>query len=229
MLRIAGKNRMPVELRPVLSANSVEVSSIPSVINDPFSGETARGGLYLAGRYGLGVIVSTANLLVMTRWIGPHAYGLFVTAIGMVAFLAAVARSGVDTYLVRREDPPDAAMYGTAAILIFVMSTAFAGIAAAGTPLLIRWYGNQEFAAPYLVLLLTVPITGLVGVPMAKLERALDFRRVAAIELAGQSIGLLAAALLASRHAGVWAPGHRPDRLASLHAGRSDGVRFDSG
>ncbi|HXY03226.1 MAG TPA: hypothetical protein VEI49_06575, partial [Terriglobales bacterium] len=60
--------------------------------------ETLRGGMYLAGRYALGVIVSLGNMLVMTWWIGPHAYGVFVTAISMVAFLAAVARGGVDTY-----------------------------------------------------------------------------------------------------------------------------------
>ena len=172
----------------------------------PISDETMRGGIYLAGRYGLGVLVSLGNMLVMTWWIGPHAYGLFVTAIGIVAFLAAVARSGVDTYLVRSETPPDSRMYGTAATLILSISVALGVIAAAGTPLLIRWYGSREFVAPYLVLLLTVPVTSLTGVPMAKLERALDFRSIAAIELAGQSAGLLAAALLAWWRAGVWAP-----------------------
>jgi O-antigen/teichoic acid export membrane protein len=198
---------MPAELCPVLPTDSGVVCSIACAANnDPFSGETARGGIYLAGRYGLGVIVSMANMLVMTRWIGPHAYGLFVTAIGIVAFLAAVARGGVDTYLVRSEKPPDPRMYGTAAMLILGISMGLALIAAAGTPVLIRWYGQREFVAPYLVLLLMVPITGLTGVPMAKLERALDFRSVAAIELGGQSVGLLAAGLLAWLHAGVWAP-----------------------
>ena len=142
----------------------------------------------------------------MTRWIGPHAYGLFVTAIGIVGFLAAVARSGVDTYLVRNETTPNGRMYGTAATLILGISIALGAIAALATPLLIRWYGSREFVAPYLVLLLTVPVTGLTGVPMAKLERALDFRSIAAIELAGQSVGLLTAALLAWSRVGVWAP-----------------------
>ncbi len=55
-------------------------------LSGPFCGETARGAIYLAARYGLGVIVGVGNMLVMTWWIGPHAYGLFVTAVGMVAF-----------------------------------------------------------------------------------------------------------------------------------------------
>ncbi len=183
------------------------LSSVPfSLTKQSFSGETTRGGIYLAGRYALGVIVSLGNMLIMTWWIGPHAYGIFVTAISIVAFLAAVARSGVDTYLVRTETPPDKCMYGTAVTVVLAISIVLAASAAVATPALVRWYGNREFVAPYLVLLMTVPMTAVTGVPMAKLERALDFRNVAAIELAGQFLGLLVAALLAWYRAGVWAP-----------------------
>ena len=174
--------------------------------NEPILSETLRGGIYLAGRYALGVIVSLGNMLVMTWWIGPHAYGVFVTAISMVAFLAAVARGGVDTYLVRTEKLPDEVAYGTAVTLVVAVSGLVAAVAVAGTSALIRWYGNREFVTPYLLLLLTIPVTAVTGVPMAKLERALNFRRVAAIELSGQSIGLAVAAVLALCHAGVWAP-----------------------
>jgi PST family polysaccharide transporter len=77
---------------------------------------------------------------------------------------------------------------------------------AAMAPLLVRWYGSHEFVWPYLALLLTVPLTGLTGVPMAKLERELDFRRVAGIELGGQVVGLMLAITLAWFGGGVWAP-----------------------
>jgi len=170
------------------------------------SSETIRGGIYLAVRYGLGVIVSLGNMLVMTWWIGPHAYGVFITAIGIVAFLATLARGGVDTYLVRSEAPPDHRTYGTATTLILGASIALGLAAAATTPLLALWFGNREFVAPYLVLLMTIPVTGLTGVPMAKLERALNFRSIAGIELGGQSTGLLVAALLAWSRPSVWAP-----------------------
>ncbi|MBV8050483.1 MAG: oligosaccharide flippase family protein [Acidobacteriaceae bacterium] len=170
------------------------------------SSDAMRGGIYLAGRYALGVVVSLGNMLVMTWWIGPHAYGVFVTAITMVALLAAIARSGIDTYLVRMEAGPDERVYGTAATVLLAISLALAAIAAAATPFLIHWYGDREFAGPYLFLLLTIPVTALTGVPMAKLERALEFRRVAAIELSGQALGLLVSAVLAWLRAGVWAP-----------------------
>jgi O-antigen/teichoic acid export membrane protein len=180
--------------------------SVPHATQGVLSSETIRGGIYLAVRYGLGVIVSLGNMLVMTWWIGPHAYGIFVTAIVMVAFLATLARGGVDTYLVRSETTPDHRTYGTATTLILCASTGLGLTAAAATPLLVRWFGNREFVAPYLVLLLTIPLTGLTGIPMAKLERALNFRSIAGIELGGQCAGLLVAALLAWSHPGVWAP-----------------------
>jgi len=170
------------------------------------SSETIRGGIYLAVRYGLGVIVSVGNMLVMTWWIGPHAYGVFVTAIGIVSFLATLVRGGVDTYLVRSEAAPDHRTYGTATTLILGASITLGLAAAAATPLLALWFGSREFVAPYLVLLLTIPVTGLTGVPMAKLERALDFRSIAGIELGGQFAGLLFAALLAWSRPSVWAP-----------------------
>src|SRR5271170_6266078 len=103
------------------------------------SAETIRGGIYLAARYGLGVIVGLGNMLVMTWWIGPHSYGVFVTAIGIVAFLATLARGGVDTYLVRSETAPDHLSYGTATTLILGASLGLGLAAAATTPLLARW------------------------------------------------------------------------------------------
>ncbi len=190
-----------------------EATALPPIIltagdaspSGPLCGETARGAIYLAARYGLGVIVGVGNMLVMTWWIGPHAYGLFVTAVGIVAFLAILARGGIDTYLVRSE-APDTRMYGTATSLILVASLGLGLSAAAATPLFIRWYGSTEFVSPYLALLVAIPMSALTGIPMAKLERGLEFRRIAGIELAGQSLGLVVAATLAWLHAGVWAP-----------------------
>lgn len=169
-------------------------------------GQSLRGGMYLAARYGLGVVVSVGNMLVLTWWIGPHVYGVFVTSVGIVAFLAALARGGVDTCLVRNEVAPDDRMYGTAATLIFSASMIATAVAAVATPFLIRWYGSKEFVAPYVALLVTIPVTGLAGIPMAKLERALNFRAIATIELAAQVSGLIVSALLAWSKAGVWAP-----------------------
>jgi len=173
--------------------------------SDTFSAQSTTGGIYLAGRYGLGVLVSLGNMLVMTCWIGPHAYGLFVTGMGFVACLAAMARGGVDTYLIRNEEAPNGRMYAVAATFVLIASIGLAIAGAGAIPLLTRWYGNAEFVPAYGVLLGSIPMAGLTGVPMAKLERALNFRSVATIEGGGQLAGLVVSAFLAWAKAGVWA------------------------
>ena len=163
------------------------------------------GAAYLAARYGLGVLVGVGNMLVLTWWIGPHAYGLFVTAIGLVSFFASIARLGVDTFLVRREPSPDPQLYAVAGTLVLAFSVMVMATGAAVIPLLTHWFGNHEFVAPYLVLLLSIPVIGLTGIPTAKLERELQFRRAAQIELASQLVGLTISFFLAWRGFGVWA------------------------
>lgn len=165
-----------------------------------------KGGLYLTFRYGLSVLVSLGNMLVMTWWIGPHAYGIFVTAVGLTTFLASLSRFGVDTYLIRCESTPGERDYHVAATLVLTISTASLLLGALGVPLLVRWFAQPEFALPYLALLATVPLTALVGIPIAKLERELNFRAVAGIELAGQLSAFAIALILAQRGLAVWAP-----------------------
>lgn len=165
-----------------------------------------QGGIFLGLRYGLGILVSFGNMLVMTRWIGPHAYGLFVTALGLTSFLAALTRGGIDTYLIRAETAPDKHSYDVASTLIAGLSLVLVVGGAAITPLLIVWYRSREFVPAYLISLLTIPLAGLAGPPTAKLERDLNFRAVATIELGGQLLALFVSATLAWLRLGVWAP-----------------------
>ena len=164
-----------------------------------------RGGGYVVARYGLGVAVSLANMLVLTWWIGPHAYGLFVTAVGLAAFLASLARAGVDTYLLRRDVSPYDRVYGVAATLVLGIAVGLVLAGLTGTPLVVRWLGSREFVAPYWALLGTIPVSALTGLATAKLERELNFRAAAKIELASQTCGMLAAMAMAVLGTGVWA------------------------
>ena len=137
-------------LTPRVGASGDERSSPPG--DELLSSQTIRGGAYFAARYGLGVVVSLGNMLVMTRWIGPHSYGLFVTTVGLAAFLSNLARAGLDTYLVRSEPAPDKRIYDIASTVISCVSVGVTLAGAALVPLLVRWYGSREFVWPYLVL-----------------------------------------------------------------------------
>jgi O-antigen/teichoic acid export membrane protein len=131
---------------------------------------------------------------------------VFVSAIGLVTFFCNLSRAGVDTYLVRREIAPDRELYQVALTLILTIAGSLFVLGATLIPLLTRWYGSSEFVLPYLLLLVTVPITGVIGAPMAELERRLDFTTAAAIELRGQGLSTVLSSLLAWSGLGVWAP-----------------------
>lgn len=152
------------------------------------------------------MLMGFGNMLVMTCWIGPHAYGIFVTAVGLTTFLASLARFGVDTYLIRCEAPPERREYNVAFTLVMMNSIGLLMVGVAIIPILKNWYSQSEFIAPYLALLVSLPVTGAAGIPIAKLERELNFGAVAAIELGAQASAFLVAVVAAWRGMGVWAP-----------------------
>ena len=165
-----------------------------------------RGVAFIAARYGASSLVQVGNVLVLTWWIGPRAYGAFVTAVGITTFLSSITRMGLDTHLVRCEEAPTREDYDTAFTLILSISLLLCLLGGLALPLLNLWLHDRSFAVPYLVLLATIPLIGLAGPPLAKLERALAFRDVAQIEFGGQLSAFLVSAILAWRGFGVWAP-----------------------
>jgi hypothetical protein len=46
-----------------------------------------RGGVYLFVRLGLGMAISTVGVILLTRTIGPGAYGLYAAALGIYTYL----------------------------------------------------------------------------------------------------------------------------------------------
>lgn len=165
-----------------------------------------RGVAFIAARYGASSLIQAGNVLVLTWWIGPRAYGAFVTAVGITTFFSSITRAGLDTHLVRCEDAPSRKHYDTAFTLILVISILLCLAGWLALPLLSLWLLDGSFAIPYLVLLTTIPLVGLAGPPLAKMERALEFREVAQIEFGGQLCAFVVAAILAWRGFGVWAP-----------------------
>lgn len=175
--------------------------SLPSL-----SALSQRGVAFIAARYGASSMVQAGNVLVLTWWIGPRAYGAFVTAVGVTTFLSSITRLGLDTHLVRSEEAPTREDYDTAFTLILSISLLLCLLGGLALPLLNLWLRDHSFTVPYLALLVTIPLIGLAGPPLAKLERALAFRDVAQIEFGGQLSAFVVSAILAWRGFGVWAP-----------------------
>jgi O-antigen/teichoic acid export membrane protein len=171
-----------------------------------FRQKVLRGGRYLVLRQGLGLAIGVGGVLLLTRLIGPADYGLYAGALAVVTFVADVARLGVGVHLVRREQQPDRYVYSQAFTLLLLGGVAVAGLSLLAQPLLRLWFEDERFVAPLQVMLLAVPLALIYAPAFAALERELDFRTVAFLELVGQLIFYAVAITLALLDASVWAP-----------------------
>ncbi len=168
--------------------------------------QVLKGGVYLVIRQGLGLIIGLGGVMLLTRLIGPGNYGLYASALGIAGYIGSLAGLGVNVYIVRRESEPDIQVYHQAFTLMFLTGAAGLLLGVAAIPLLQSWFQNPAFVPPLLIILLALPVTTMVGPPMARLERELNYRAVAVVELVGQLIYYVVALVLAFKGSGVWAP-----------------------
>jgi PST family polysaccharide transporter len=164
-----------------------------------------QGGAYLAIRQGLGTIIGLGGILILTRVIGPKNYGLYATSVGLLTYLQTITQWGIEIYLVRQQGKEVVEVYHQAFTLLLILGSGGTVLALLGLPLLDEWIRIEGFSSIARILFLGLPITLLCRIPMARLERALNYKRVALIELGGQLAYYLVALLLAYYGFGIWA------------------------
>lgn len=165
-----------------------------------------KGGLYLLIRQWFGTVVSFIGVVLLTRMIGPADYGYYLSSLGIITTVSVFGRLGVNIYLIRREDEPDAHAYHQAFTFLALSGASIVLIGQLSLPLFSRWFKDPDFAMVLRALLPTVLVVLLTALPMAQLERNLRYRAVSFVELGGlltQHVVALGAAILG---AGVWSP-----------------------
>ena len=165
-----------------------------------------RGGVSLVVRQGLGIFVSTVGLILLTRALGPEAYGLWAATFGIYSYVSGLSRWGVDVYLIRRKEEPQPQDYNQAFSLLLLAGLGSAGLAILALPFLEHWVRLEGFAPMAITLFAGLPLPLLSLVPLARLERALDYRKIALIELSGQIAIYIVALPLAYQGLGPWSP-----------------------
>jgi PST family polysaccharide transporter len=167
---------------------------------------TIKGGAFLVGRQATGIVLSLMGTLLVTRIIGPRAYGVFAAGIGIMTFLTTFGTWGIDVYLIRKAEEPVNQEYNQAFSLLLIITAVFGG----GIFVLRNYIGSliqiPEAGPVIAVLALGVPFNLLALPAIVKLDRALDFKQVAFTELASQVSYYILAVPLALAGTGVWAP-----------------------
>jgi O-antigen/teichoic acid export membrane protein len=143
---------------------------------------------------------------LLTRALGPEAYGIWVAASVLHTYLSNLSGWGVDVYLIRRRAEPSTQDYHQAFSLLLVLGLAGALFGLLALPILQHWMQLEGLVPLATVLFIGLPVGLVTAVPSAILERALDYRKVALIELAGLITFYPVALPLAYRGWGPWAP-----------------------
>lgn len=144
-----------------------------------------RGGIAMAVRQLVGMALSFAGLVALARLIGPTAYGTYVAALAVHSWLALVSQWGGDVFLVRKPDEPTPDDAHLAFTLNLAVGGAVALLALPLGSLAAAWIGIEGIDRAVAALLGVMPIQLAAQVPLALLQRRMDYRRLAWAELAG--------------------------------------------
>ena len=166
----------------------------------------ARGGLYLVLRQVVGTGLSLVAMFFVTGTIGAAAFGSFAAALAIVSLVQTVTLFGIPVSLLRRAVAPTRTDFDVAFTLTMLLGLIVLIGGLATSPLFDRITGLTGVTMIAASMFMATPVLFASAIPTAALERSLDFRRIAAIELAAQ-IGTVAVSIsLAFMGFGTWAP-----------------------
>jgi O-antigen/teichoic acid export membrane protein len=167
-------------------------------------GRIFEGGALLMGRQIVSMGLSVIGLLVITRVIGPAAYGPYVAALGICQYAQNLGQAGIGVYLVRASSDVTEQTFAVAATLLLISAVGLTTILECSLGLIARWLPMPGLTPLLAVLLVSVVFQTIAVGASARLERALDFRSVAMIEMIGQLLYYACALPLVFLGFGVW-------------------------
>jgi O-antigen/teichoic acid export membrane protein len=137
----------------------------------------------LALRYGLVIAISFAGTVVLSRMVGPRIWGIF--AIAQVVCLSSqeIFGRGIATYLIKKSGAPSPADIRSTFALQQLLGLVFLADAALLAFPASRWYHSQELVPLLFAAAFASYAYAWRSVPVALLERELDYVKVAFIEI----------------------------------------------
>lgn len=173
---------------------------------DSLKAKAVRGGAYLMVRQIVGAVIRALGLLVLTRALGPTEFGRYAGPLAIVSVVAAVARLGVEVYLIRRPTEPEKVVEDQA-FTVLLISTAVTGAATFASSWWVgRWVDDPQFGAVLRLMAIGIPINVLWVPAQARLERGFQYRRLGMIEVVGDLLIYVVALPLALAWPRAWAP-----------------------
>lgn len=142
-----------------------------------------RGGIYLVSRQAIAAGLKLIGVLLITRVLGPTRYGAFVAAYNIYQYALLLGQAGVGIYLLRYHgDLPEAARRTAYTLLLGTGLLLALALEALRGPLS-GWVGITGFSDVLTVMAFALPFQLLLIPATTLLERKLDYRAVATVEI----------------------------------------------
>lgn len=164
-----------------------------------------KGGKALFLRHVIGFIINFSGGIALARFLGPEVLGLYFISFTLFVILRQLIDFGICTHLIRLPVNPSQAEIKSA----FTLQQAIGLVSMALTVFIIapfgaRWYGHSE-------LLFLIGSAGIGAyfysfhsIPLSKLEREMDYRKVGVIEVSEIIVFNLISVVGAVAGVGIW-------------------------
>jgi O-antigen/teichoic acid export membrane protein len=172
--------------------------------SQPLSKLAVRGGAYLVGREGIGMVIRLGGVVLTLRLIGPAAFGLYSGAMAFVLVVTTIVQLGAEVYLIRQPDAPTREKYDEVFTFLLVASAVVVGLAFGATFFVGGDLRPQGVLLPLRILLLGVPVNALWAPAQARIERSFGYRKMGMLEIGGDLALYGTAVPLAFLGAGTW-------------------------
>jgi O-antigen/teichoic acid export membrane protein len=174
--------------------------------NESLRTRVLKGSVYLVLRNGISMLIGLVGSLFVTRLIGPDNYGLYMAAFGIFGYLSNAVSPSVAAYLVREQSPDFLKHFHLTFWWLLGLGMIAAGIASAAVITVAQLSGqNNDFKWIAVSQFVFLPFAFVSVVPQALLERDLNYRPLAIVQLGSQMALYLAAVPLAWWGFGAWA------------------------
>jgi O-antigen/teichoic acid export membrane protein len=156
-------------------------------------------------REGAGLAIRLVGVLLLTRLIGPHDFGVYAGAFAVVTVLILLCQMGSEVYLIRRPEEPSRELYEQTFCFLCVVTAVICALAYLAS-VAVAAVRPGPFVHPFQVMLVAVPLGMLWSPALARLERSLAYGKIAVLEVGGDLVLYAVGVPLAAAGAGVWAP-----------------------
>ncbi|HXF52624.1 MAG TPA: lipopolysaccharide biosynthesis protein [Hyphomicrobiaceae bacterium] len=176
--------------------------------------ESVRSGVVFFAARILNMFVQVGTTILLARLLSPRDYGLVAMVFALVGFAPHLIDLGTTDATVQRKQITQVGISGLFWLKVAIAATLTLLLAGSGG-FIADFYGEPELTQIAVVASLMFIVSALSAQHFALMRRAMQFRRMAVIEIASNVISSLAAIVMALAGWGYWALVAKPV-LASL-------------